>query len=54
MPLTTGINHVTASTSDLDRLVRFYREVFDAEMVFDGPARDEYPRMAIVELGATR
>ncbi len=54
MSLTTGINHVTVSTADLERHVRFYRELFGAPMVFERPAGDGYPRMAIVELGATR
>ncbi|XVV17493.1 VOC family protein [Actinoplanes sp. CA-131856] len=54
MPLTVGINHVTAVTADLDRLVRFYSDMFDAEMVFEGQAANGYPRMAIVELGGTR
>jgi catechol 2,3-dioxygenase-like lactoylglutathione lyase family enzyme len=54
MPLTIGINHVTAVTADLDRLVRFYSDMFDAERVFEGQATNGHPRMAIVELGGTR
>ena len=54
MPLTIGINHVTAVTADLDRLVRFYSDMFDAEKVFEGQAANGHPRMAIVELGGTR
>ncbi|MET0236686.1 MAG: VOC family protein [Kibdelosporangium sp.] len=54
MPLTIGINHVTTSTADLDRLVRFYAEMFDARKVFDGAATGDHARMAIVELGGTR
>ncbi|XVU22741.1 VOC family protein [Actinoplanes sp. CA-054009] len=54
MPLTIGINHVTAITADLDRLVRFYSDMFDAEKVFEGQAANGHPRMAIVELGGTR
>jgi len=53
-PLTIGINHVTVSTADLDRMVTFYDTVFEAAKVFEGPAADGYPRMAIVELGSTR
>ena len=30
--LLNGINHVALLTYDTDRLVAFYREVFDAEM----------------------
>jgi catechol 2,3-dioxygenase-like lactoylglutathione lyase family enzyme len=54
MPLTIGINHVTAVTADVDRLVRFYSEMFDATKVFEGQAAHGHPRMAIVELGGTR
>jgi catechol 2,3-dioxygenase-like lactoylglutathione lyase family enzyme len=54
MPVTVGINHVTTTTTDLDRMVRFYSEMFGAEKVFEGAAADGYPRMAIVELGADR
>ncbi len=54
MPVTVGINHVTTTTTDVDRMVRFYSEMFDAEKVFEGPAVDGYPRMAIVGLGAER
>ena len=51
MPLTHGLNHVSLVTSDLDRLVGFYCEMFEAEVVqvantpFGG-------RIAIVWLGA--
>ncbi|MGE0296826.1 VOC family protein [Pseudonocardia sp.] len=34
MALTTGINHVAIMTADLDRFVDFYREVFEAELLF--------------------
>jgi catechol 2,3-dioxygenase-like lactoylglutathione lyase family enzyme len=54
VPLTVGINHVTASTADLDRLVRFYFEMFDAQKVFEGAATADYARMAIVDLGGSR
>ncbi len=54
MPLTVGINHVTASTAHLDRLVRFYFEMFGAEKVFEGAETDNYARMAIVDLGGSR
>ncbi|MBK1783745.1 VOC family protein [Prauserella cavernicola] len=51
MPLTSGINHVVAVTSELDRMARFYADAFDARIVFDRAASDDVPRMAIVELG---
>lgn len=33
--LLTGFNHVATVTRDMDRLVAFYEEVFDATAVFD-------------------
>jgi catechol 2,3-dioxygenase-like lactoylglutathione lyase family enzyme len=33
--LLTGFNHVATVTRDMDRLVAFYQEVFDATPVFD-------------------
>lgn len=50
MALTTGCNHVALVTEDLDRLLAFWGEVFDAEVVFDlveGPLRH-----AMLDLGA--
>jgi predicted enzyme related to lactoylglutathione lyase len=54
MPLTVGINHVTTTTTDLDRLVRFYAEAFGAEKVFERAESDGYPRMAIIYVGGSR
>lgn len=54
MLLTVGINHVTTTTADLDRLVRFYFEMFGAEKVFEGAETGDYARMAIVDLGGSR
>lgn len=54
MPLTVGINHVTSSTADLDRLVEFYSRMFGAEKVFEAAGTAADSRMAIVELGGTR
>jgi len=51
MPITTGLNHVATGTPDLDRLVRFYRDAFDATVVFEMDAKDDHPRMAILDLG---
>ena len=51
MPLTSGFNHVATLTADLDRLVRFYGDVFDAKVTFEMAARDDHPRMAILDLG---
>lgn len=52
--MTIGINHVTTTTVDLDRLVRFYAEMFGTEKVFEGAETDDHARMAIVDLGGTR
>lgn len=49
MALTNGCNHVALVTNDLDRFLAFYRDVFDAEVVWDleeGPVRH-----AMVDLG---
>jgi catechol 2,3-dioxygenase-like lactoylglutathione lyase family enzyme len=35
MPLTIGINHVATLTADLDRLIRFYVEVFEGVVLLD-------------------
>jgi catechol 2,3-dioxygenase-like lactoylglutathione lyase family enzyme len=35
MPLTIGINHVASITANLDRLIRFYVEVFEAVVLVD-------------------
>jgi catechol 2,3-dioxygenase-like lactoylglutathione lyase family enzyme len=52
MPISTGFNHVAAVTADLDRVVRFYQSVFDAVVTFEMAARDDHPRMAILDLGS--
>ena len=54
MPLTVGINHVTTTTTDLDRLAKFYAEAFGAEKVFERAETDDHPRMAIIYLGGSR
>ena len=51
MPLTTGFNHVAIVTPDLDRLVGFYEQVFEAAKTFEMAAKPDHPRMAIVDLG---
>lgn len=35
MPLSSGCNHVTVVTKDLDRFVEFYARIFDAEIRVD-------------------
>jgi catechol 2,3-dioxygenase-like lactoylglutathione lyase family enzyme len=53
MPLTRGFNHVATITADLDRIVGFYRRVFDAETTFEMAATDNHRRMAILDLGGS-
>ena len=52
MPITTGFNHVATLTSNMDRLVGFYRDVFGAEITFEMAATPDHPRMTILDLGA--
>jgi catechol 2,3-dioxygenase-like lactoylglutathione lyase family enzyme len=52
MPITSGLNHVATVTADLDRLVRFYQDVFGAEITFEMQATDDHPRMTILDLGS--
>jgi catechol 2,3-dioxygenase-like lactoylglutathione lyase family enzyme len=51
MPITSGFNHVATMTTDLDRLVAFYRDAFDAELTFEMAAEGDHPRLAIIDLG---
>jgi catechol 2,3-dioxygenase-like lactoylglutathione lyase family enzyme len=49
MRLTHGIHHLTFVTADMDRLIDFYKRVFDAEVTLDlteGPIRH-----AFIEVG---
>jgi catechol 2,3-dioxygenase-like lactoylglutathione lyase family enzyme len=49
VPLTIGIHHVATVTADLDRLIQFYVEVFDAVVLVD---LDEGGlRHAVLDLG---
>ena len=51
MPLTNGFNHVATMTADLDRFQAWYARIFDAVTVFEMAARDDHPRMAIIDMG---
>jgi catechol 2,3-dioxygenase-like lactoylglutathione lyase family enzyme len=51
VPVTSGFNHVATLTSDMDRTVKFYRDAFEAELVFEMDAKDDHPRMSILDLG---
>lgn len=54
MGLLSGVNHIAFLTSDLDRLVAFYPEVFGAEKVIELPIPEpEGPgRHALIAIGA--
>ncbi len=52
--LLKGLNHVAVITNDATRLNDFYREVFEAEVLRDGPEPLESgpgPRLSIVKIG---
>ncbi|CAO5177607.1 Glyoxalase/bleomycin resistance protein/dioxygenase [Frankia sp. AiPs1] len=51
MPITTGFNHVATITADMDRLIAFYVDAFDAKITFEMAAREDHPRMTILDLG---
>lgn len=51
MATTIGFNHVATGTADLDRIIRFYHEAFDASVVHEIPVGDDHPRMAIIDVG---
>ena len=52
MPLTTGFNHIATLTTDMNLTVNFYREAFDATVLFEMEKRDDHPRMVVLDLGA--
>jgi catechol 2,3-dioxygenase-like lactoylglutathione lyase family enzyme len=37
--------------SDIDRIVKFYTDAFDAKVTFEMAARNDHPRMVILDLG---
>lgn len=51
MPLTTGFNHIATLTTDLDRFAAWYKDVFEAEVVFTMEAEGDHPRMFILDMG---
>lgn len=53
MPKTTGLDHVATVTADLDRVVAFYQDVFEARVTFEMAATESHPRMVILDLGAS-
>ena len=50
MPLTTGIQHLTFLTSDMDGVISFYERVFEARVRWD--MEEEGLRHAFIEVGA--
>ena len=51
--LLSGVNHVAILTSDTDRLVAFYREVFDAEVGGQLEELDGAVRLTFIRIGET-
>lgn len=51
MAITTGFNHIATLTTDLDRFARFYSDVFGAEVTYRMEAREDHPRMFIIDMG---
>ena len=51
MTLSSGCHHVATVTPDLDRLIAFYTEVFDAEVDLDMSEPGDHTRHALIALG---
>ncbi len=51
MPITAGFNHIATMTADLDRTIQFYAAAFEATVAHEIQAREDHPRMAIIDLG---
>ncbi|MER7078295.1 Catechol 2,3-dioxygenase [Saccharopolyspora kobensis] len=51
MPDLLGINHLTLSTTDLDRLVGYYTELLGATFAFGRAATSTDPRIAVLDVG---
>jgi catechol 2,3-dioxygenase-like lactoylglutathione lyase family enzyme len=51
MPELLGINHLTLSTTDLDRLVAYYTELLGAALAFERAATPSDPRIAVIDVG---
>ncbi|WP_280173963.1 VOC family protein [Rhizobium sullae] len=54
MPVTIGAHHLALFTHDMDRFIRFYEEIFDADTTFDlsepGPGGGTL-RHSLIDLG---
>ncbi|MET4923038.1 VOC family protein [Streptomyces sp. PSRA5] len=46
-----GINHLTLSTTHLDRLVTYYTELLGATLAFERAATAADPRFAVIDVG---
>ncbi|GGU95827.1 hypothetical protein GCM10010182_10420 [Actinomadura cremea] len=51
MPDLLGINHLTLSTTGLDRLVTYYTESLGATFAFERAATSVDPRIAVIDVG---
>ncbi|MFI6702596.1 VOC family protein [Streptomyces sp. NPDC050509] len=51
MPDLLGINHLTLSTTDLDRLMTYYTELLGATLAFERAATPSDPRIAVIDVG---
>ncbi|RDI46747.1 VOC family protein [Nocardia mexicana] len=51
MPDLLGINHLTLSTTDLDRLVAYYTELLGATLAFERASTAADPRIAVLDVG---
>ncbi|WP_407110392.1 VOC family protein [Streptomyces sp. DSM 116494] len=51
MPDLFGINHLTLSTTDLDRLVAYYTELLGAALAFERAATPSDPWIAVLDVG---
>lgn len=52
MPIAAGCHHIALVTGDLDAVIAFYREVFDANVEWD--LREGPIRHAMIDLGGVR
>ena len=50
-PETSGFNHVATMTSNLERYLDFYGDVFGAKVISIMEEHGDHPRMAIVDMG---
>ena len=51
MPISSGFNHVATLTTDMNRTIRFYEEVFEAVVTHEVQPSEGHPWLKIVDLG---